>query len=45
MKDYLKVAGQIAIGVIAGNALSKAVDKVVVGVKKVVKEKKEKSLN
>lgn len=46
MKDYLKVAGQIALGVVAGSVMNGVVNKVVDVTKKaVVKVKKEKSHN
>lgn len=45
MKDYLKVAGQIALGVVAGSVMSEVVDKVVEVTKKAVNAKKGKSHN
>ena len=40
MLNTLKVVAQIAAGVAVGNAASNVVDKVVVGIKKVVQPKK-----
>ena len=45
MKDYLKAAGQIALGVLAGCVMSEVVDKVVDVAKKAVNAKKGKSHN
>jgi hypothetical protein len=42
MTGFFVVVGQIAVGIVAGNALDKVVDKGVVGVKKVVKMVKKK---
>lgn len=40
MLNVVKVVAQIAAGVAVGNAASDALDKVVVGIKKVIKAKK-----
>ena len=40
MKDVVKVIVQIAAGVAVGNAASNAMDKVIVGLKKVIIAKK-----
>ena len=40
MKDVVKVVVQIAAGVAVGNVASNTMDKVVVGIKKVIEAKK-----
>ena len=45
MKDGIKVAGQVALGVVAGSVMNGVVNKLVDVAKKAVKAKKEKSHN